>query len=142
MWKPYAREVCGRTYSTQPWSNTEVERLRQIIEFHWKLAALNVCSFSRCKNQRHANRLHQKWSVPLQNACLPLLSCLKRILGLLKHRDFVMKDDDREHSYLLDFGKSEKWISISGPESESVITHLRPMQALAPVEKGRNASLL
>ena len=29
-----------------------------------------------------------------------------------------MKDDDREHGYLLDFGKSEEWISIGGPESE------------------------
>jgi len=58
--------------------------------------------------------------MPLQNACLPLLSCLKRILRLLKHRDFIVKDDDREHGYLLGFGKSEEMTSIDGPESESV----------------------
>ena len=53
-----------------------------------------------------------------------------------------MKDDDREYGYLLDFGKSEERISTGGQENEIIITHLRPIQALAPVEKGRNASLL
>jgi hypothetical protein len=46
-----------------------------------------------------------------------------RILGLLKHREFVMKDDDREHGYLLDFGKPEETILIGGVEGEQKHNH-------------------
>ena len=77
-----------------------------------KLVALDVCTLSRCENQRYADRLDQKWPVPLQNTCLPLLDCLVHILRLFKHRDFVMKDDHRQHSYLLYFRKPRNMISI------------------------------
>lgn len=77
-----------------------------------KLVALDVCTLSRCENQRYADRLDQKWPVPLQNPCLPLLDCLVHILRLFKHRDFVMQDDHRQHGYLLYFRKPGNMISI------------------------------
>jgi len=52
-----------------------------------------------------------------------------RILGLLKYCDFVMKDDDGEHGYLFDFGKSTSYAGPSpGREREECILVIIPQK--------------